>query len=80
MGMLIEWGLTPSQIKLVCVLGSKDGVEHVTTEFPDVEVSFLLITLSSHQVFIGAIDAELTDKGYISPGLGDAGDRMFNTI
>jgi uracil phosphoribosyltransferase len=35
---------------------------------------------SSRQVFIGAIDAELTDKGYISPGLGDAGDRMFNTI
>ncbi|BEI92853.1 uncharacterized protein CcaverHIS019_0504810 [Cutaneotrichosporon cavernicola] len=53
-GMLTEWGLAPSQIKLVSVLGSKVGVEHVTTEFPEVE-------------------------GYISPGLGDAGDRMFNT-
>ncbi|CAK9781272.1 PRTase-like protein [Cutaneotrichosporon oleaginosum] len=68
LGMLTEWGLPPSQIKLVSVLGSKVGVEHVTAEFPEVEV------------FIGAIDAELTNKGYISPGLGDAGDRMFNTV
>lgn len=78
--MLTEWGLAPSQLKLVSVLGSTVGVEHVTTEFPDVEVSFCALCLCSYQVFIGAIDAELTDKGYISPGLGDAGDRMFNTI
>lgn len=77
--MLTEWGLAPSQIKLVSVLGSKVGVEHVTTEFPDVEVSRRGLEPGSYQVFIGAIDSELTDKGYISPGLGDAGDRMFNT-
>ncbi|TXT09143.1 hypothetical protein VHUM_02617 [Vanrija humicola] len=65
--MLTEWGLAPSQIKIVSVLGSKSGVEHVTAEFPDVEI------------YIGAVDDELTDKGYISPGLGDAGDRLFNT-
>lgn len=32
------------------------------------------------QIYIGAIDDHLTDKGYISPGLGDAGDRLFNTL
>jgi hypothetical protein len=37
--MLTEWGLQPSQIKLVSVLGSKQGVAHVAEEFPDVEVN-----------------------------------------
>lgn len=79
--MLTEWGLPASQLKLVSVLGSKVGVDHVTSEFPDVEVSlFFSTTVADRQIFIGAIDAQLTDKGYISPGLGDAGDRMFNTI
>lgn len=68
LGMLTEWGLEPSQIKIVSILGSKTGVEHVTAEYPDVEI------------FIGAIDDDLTSKGYISPGLGDAGDRMYNTF
>nr|ODN91121.1 uracil phosphoribosyltransferase [Cryptococcus depauperatus CBS 7841]ODN95573.1 uracil phosphoribosyltransferase [Cryptococcus depauperatus CBS 7855] len=58
--MLTEWGLKQSQIKMVSVLGSKAGVQNVQDEFPDVEL------------FIAAVDDELTDKGYISPGLGDA--------
>ncbi|KAL7424952.1 hypothetical protein Q5752_000639 [Cryptotrichosporon argae] len=66
-GMLVEWGLHPSQIRLVSVLGSRKGVEHVAAQFPDVEI------------YIGAIDEELTSQGYISPGLGDAGDRLYNT-
>ncbi|WVQ96120.1 uracil phosphoribosyltransferase [Kwoniella sp. CBS 9459] len=65
--MLTEWGLQPSQIKIISVLGSKQGVEHVAEEFPDVEI------------YIGAVDDTLTEKGYISPGLGDAGDRLFST-
>ncbi|WWD20200.1 uracil phosphoribosyltransferase [Kwoniella shandongensis] len=65
--MLTEWGLPASQIKIISILGSKTGVEHVSAEFPDVEI------------FIGAVDDELTEKGYISPGLGDAGDRLFST-
>lgn len=77
--MLTEWGLTPAQIKIVSVLGSKSGVEHVTAEFPDVEVGWSLLQRANPQIYIGAIDDELTDKGYISPGLGDAGDRLFNT-
>jgi uracil phosphoribosyltransferase len=68
LGMLTEWGLQPSQIKIVSILGSKAGVAHVQEEFPEVDI------------YIGAIDDLLTDKGYISPGLGDAGDRMYNTI
>ena len=42
LGMLTDWGLRQSQIKLVSVLGSKQGVEHLADEFPDVEVSQLL--------------------------------------
>lgn len=68
LGMLTEWGLAPEQIKIVSILGSKTGVEHVQAEFPGVDI------------WIGAVDDELTDKGYISPGLGDAGDRMYNTM
>ncbi|WWD04263.1 uracil phosphoribosyltransferase [Kwoniella europaea PYCC6329] len=66
--MLVEWGLTPSQIKIISVLGSKQGVQHVAEEFPDVEI------------YIGAVDDILTEKGYISPGLGDAGDRLYSTL
>jgi uracil phosphoribosyltransferase len=66
--MLKEWGLAPEQIKLVSILGSKEGVDHVQAECPGVEI------------FIGTIDNELTSKGYISPGLGDAGDRMYTTF
>ena len=39
LGMLLEWGLTQSQIKIISVLGSTEGVKHVTTEYPEVEVS-----------------------------------------
>lgn len=67
LGMLTDWGLTQSQIKIISVLGSSEGVKHVTEEYPEVEI------------FIGAVDEQLTDKGYISPGLGDAGDRLFST-
>ncbi|ORY34889.1 uracil phosphoribosyltransferase-domain-containing protein [Naematelia encephala] len=65
--MLTEWGLSQSQIKVVSVLGSRVGVQNVQNEFPDV------------QIWIGAVDDELTDRGYIKPGLGDAGDRLFST-
>ncbi len=54
-------------IKFVALLGSKEGVEYFANKHPDVEI------------FIAAIDPVLNDKGYIEPGLGDAGDRMFGT-
>ena len=40
--MLTEWGLKQNQIKIISVLGSKQGVEHVIDEFPDVEVRWLV--------------------------------------
>ncbi len=54
-------------LKFVALLGSKKAIENITRKHPDVEI------------FIAAVDAELNDKGYIVPGLGDAGDRIFGT-
>ena len=54
-------------VKLLCILAAPPGVEALETEHPDVEV----ITC--------AVDECLNDHGYIVPGLGDAGDRIFGT-
>jgi uracil phosphoribosyltransferase len=54
-------------IRLVCLLSAPEGIRHVTAEHPDV------------RVYTAAIDSHLNDHGYIVPGLGDAGDRMFGT-
>jgi uracil phosphoribosyltransferase len=54
-------------IRFVCLLAAPEGVARLTTVHPDVEV------------WTAAIDERLNDHGYIVPGLGDAGDRMFGT-
>lgn len=54
-------------IKLVCLVGSQKGVDAVLESYPDVSI------------YLVAIDEKLNDIGYISPGLGDAGDRLFGT-
>jgi uracil phosphoribosyltransferase len=54
-------------IKLVCLLSAPEGVRHVAADHPDV------------QIFTAAVDNYLNSHGYIVPGLGDAGDRMFGT-
>ncbi len=54
-------------LKFVALLGSKLAIEKITKKHPDVEI------------FIVAIDDELDENGYIVPGLGDAGDRIFGT-
>jgi len=54
-------------MKFVCVLASSEGVKRFTDAHPDVPV------------FTAAVDEKLNDKGYIMPGLGDAGDRMYGT-
>lgn len=64
--LLKEWGV--KEIKLVTICGSDYGVTAVKKAHPDVEI------------FIGVVDKELAPNGYIVPGLGDAGDRLFNTI
>ncbi|MGL4624716.1 MAG: uracil phosphoribosyltransferase [Culicoidibacterales bacterium] len=54
-------------IKLVCLVGAPEGVEAVHAAHPDVDV------------YLASLDEKLNDKGYIVPGLGDAGDRLFGT-
>jgi uracil phosphoribosyltransferase len=54
-------------IKLVCVVGAPQGVDKVMRDHPDV------------QIYLAGLDEKLNDNGYIVPGLGDAGDRLFGT-
>jgi uracil phosphoribosyltransferase len=54
-------------IRFVCLLAAPEGVERFVAAHPDVPV------------FTAAIDSHLNEKGYIVPGLGDAGDRMYGT-
>ncbi len=54
-------------MRFVCLLAAPEGVERLTSAYPDVEV------------WTAAIDEKLNEHGYIVPGLGDAGDRMFGT-
>ena len=54
-------------IRLVCLVGALEGVAAVEKEHPDVDI------------YLAALDEKLNEKGYIVPGLGDAGDRIFGT-
>lgn len=54
-------------IKFVCLLAAPEGIEALTTAHPDIPI------------FTAAVDTRLNEKGYILPGLGDAGDRMYGT-
>ncbi len=56
----------PKQIHIISVIGSKDGVHYIEDIFPE----------NTH-LWIAAIDEKLSSKGYIVPGLGDAGDLSF---
>ena len=66
--VLKKWGaVTPVRIKLLNLIAAPEGVQAVTTAHPDVHIH------------CAALDRQLNDKGYILPGLGDAGDRQFGT-
>ena len=54
-------------IKLMCIIGAPEGVKRMQEDHPDVDI------------FVAALDDHLNDHGYIVPGLGDAGDRIFGT-
>jgi len=56
-----------TDIKLVCLIAAPEGVAYLEDKHPDVDI------------FIAALDEKLNDHGYIVPGLGDAGDRLFGT-
>jgi len=55
------------ELKLVCIVGAPEGVDRIKKDHPDVEI------------YLAALDDGLNEKGYILPGLGDAGDRLFGT-
>jgi uracil phosphoribosyltransferase len=57
----------PMSMKFVCLLAAPEGIEHFHSQHPDVPI------------YTAAIDERLDEHGYIVPGLGDAGDRLFGT-
>ncbi|MDQ3859836.1 MAG: uracil phosphoribosyltransferase [Actinomycetota bacterium] len=54
-------------VRLIALIAAPEGIEHMQSEHPDVTI------------VVAAVDRELNEKGYILPGLGDAGDRLFGT-
>ncbi len=63
--VLKRWGVT--KIKFVGIIGAPEGIHALQTSHPDVPIH------------LAAIDERLNERGYILPGLGDAGDRQFGT-
>ena len=55
------------KIKFLSIISAPEGIERLKKEHPDVKI------------YTACIDEKLNDKGYIVPGLGDAGDRIFGT-
>ena len=62
---LREWGVPHT--KVLSLIASREGVEAVEAQFPE------------SQIYVCQVDPELNDQKFIVPGLGDAGDRIFNT-
>ena len=62
---IVAWGVPRTQ--LISVIAAPEGIEEVTRRFPDTGI------------YVAAIDRELNQQKFIVPGLGDAGDRIFNT-
>ena len=63
---VIEWGVP--QIKMLSIISAPEGIAKLQNEFPDVEIHTCVI------------DQKLNENKFIVPGLGDAGDRIFNTL
>lgn len=56
----------PKEIHVACVIGSKEGIEFIKNHFPE-----------NTTLWIATVDDTLNEKGYIVPGLGDAGDLCY---
>ena len=65
--LYVEKGIPEENICCICMISAPQGIETVFKEFPN-------ITL-----IVAAVDSHLNERGYIIPGMGDAGDRIFNT-
>lgn len=59
---------SPKSVKFLCIIAAPEGIEALHKAHPDV------------QIYCAAVDEKLNGNGYILPGLGDAGDRIFGTI
>ncbi len=62
-----EKGIPQKNICCVCMISAPQGIQAVFEQFPDIKL------------IVAAVDSHLNEKGYIVPGMGDAGDRIFNT-
>ena len=60
-------GIPIENIKCICIIAAPEGLENIHKHYPDIEI------------ITAAVDDHLNEKGYIVPGMGDAGDRIFNT-
>lgn len=63
--ILKDWGA--KRIKVVSIIAAREGIEKLVEAHPDVEV------------YVGEVDETLTEGGFVVPGLGDVGDRLFGT-
>ena len=63
-----EKNIPIKNIKCICIIAAPQGIELIQKEFPEIDI----ITAS--------VDERLNERGYIVPGMGDAGDRIFNTL
>ncbi len=57
-----------SDIRMICLVAAPEGIDRLRTDHPEVTI------------YAAALDEKLNEKGYIVPGLGDAGDRMYGTV
>jgi uracil phosphoribosyltransferase len=67
---LIDLGAT--DITAICILSAPEGIAAVEKEFKSSKVPITIVT--------GALDEKLNEHGYIVPGLGDAGDRLYGVV
>lgn len=67
-GALIKRGADIKSIKFLCLVSAPEGIKNLTEAYPQL------------QIYTASVDKKLNENGYIVPGLGDAGDRIFGTI
>jgi uracil phosphoribosyltransferase len=65
--LYVEKGIPEKNINCICMISAPTGVEAVFEAFPNINL------------IVAAVDSHLNERGYIVPGMGDAGDRIFNT-
>ncbi len=67
LSLFVEKGVPIKNIRVVAFMAAPEGIENIQKQYPEIEI------------ITSAVDDGLNDKGYILPGMGDAGDRIFNT-